>query len=255
MFHKAGEAVAGKDEIGGLRHGEVGGAVADADGLGGRVPRDDVGLRYELACALEVGVYAEALAGDVHVGRVNGVYARSEVAETRLDHAARVTRVQALAEDRNYLQRALLDHALSVAAVEYFSDPPDKPNVSERSEHGDLTATIARIITAAELEAGAVDAEPDRVVDLDLMVGHFHREGVDVAVTVLPDGSGLHVTEHVVREMEGDVTYESTLVHHGHLVFIDPSGDSAFACEFTDLDDRGQPAAFVSGARLLRRTD
>ncbi|HQW81088.1 MAG TPA: phospholipase D family protein [Pseudomonadota bacterium] len=72
------------------------------------------------------------------------------LAAPRLDHAARVTRVQALAEDRNYLQRALLDHALSVAAVEYFSDPPDKPNVSERSEHGDLTATIARIITAAE---------------------------------------------------------------------------------------------------------
>jgi CubicO group peptidase (beta-lactamase class C family) len=102
---------------------------------------------------------------------------------------------------------------------------------------------------------GAVDAEPDRVVDLDLMAGQYHREGVDVDVTVLPDGTGLHVSEHIVREMEGDVTYESTLVHHGQLVFIDPSGDSAFACEFTDLDDRGRPAAFVSGARLLRRAD
>ncbi|MBP6078116.1 MAG: phospholipase D family protein [Xanthomonadales bacterium] len=70
----------------------------------------------------------------------------------KLDHGDRLVRVQALAEDRDYLGRVLIDHALSVAAVEYFSDPPDKPNVSERSEHDDLTALIGRIITGAEHE-------------------------------------------------------------------------------------------------------
>ncbi|MBI4932734.1 MAG: beta-lactamase family protein [Actinobacteria bacterium] len=100
---------------------------------------------------------------------------------------------------------------------------------------------------------GTVAAEPDRVLDLQLVTGRYHREGVDVDVTVLPDGSGLNVVEHIVREMEGDVTYVSSLVHHGQLVFVDPSGDSPFACEFTDLDDDGRPHGFVSGARLLRR--
>jgi len=69
-----------------------------------------------------------------------------------LDHPDRLVRVQSLADDRDYLQRALLDHALSVAEVEYFSDPPDKPNASERDEHGDLTALIGRIVTDAERE-------------------------------------------------------------------------------------------------------
>jgi phosphatidylserine/phosphatidylglycerophosphate/cardiolipin synthase-like enzyme len=69
-----------------------------------------------------------------------------------LNHAGRLVRVQSLVEDRDYLQRALLDHALSVAEVEYFSDPPDKPNVSERDEHEDLSALIARVITDAERE-------------------------------------------------------------------------------------------------------
>lgn len=70
----------------------------------------------------------------------------------KLDHAERLLRVQALAEDRDYLQRALLGRALAVDGVEYFSDPPDKPNVSERAEHEDLTALIARIVTDAERE-------------------------------------------------------------------------------------------------------
>lgn len=69
-----------------------------------------------------------------------------------LKHGERLVRVQALAEDAVFLRRALLDHALTVAEVEYFSDPPDKPNVSERSEHEDLTARIARIVTDAEHE-------------------------------------------------------------------------------------------------------
>lgn len=70
----------------------------------------------------------------------------------RLARAERLTRVQSLAGDRDYLQRALLDHALSVAEVEYFSDPPDKPNASERDEHDDLSALIERIVTDAERE-------------------------------------------------------------------------------------------------------
>lgn len=70
----------------------------------------------------------------------------------RLNHAERLTRVQALAEDSAYLQRMLVAHALTVQQVEYFSDPPDKPNVSERSEHDDLTALIARAINDAEHE-------------------------------------------------------------------------------------------------------
>jgi phosphatidylserine/phosphatidylglycerophosphate/cardiolipin synthase-like enzyme len=70
----------------------------------------------------------------------------------RLAHADRVSRVDALAEDRDYLRRALLDHAMGVDGVEYFSDPPDKPNASERSEHEDLTALIARIVGDAERE-------------------------------------------------------------------------------------------------------
>lgn len=69
-----------------------------------------------------------------------------------LNHAERLVRVQSLVEDRDYLQRHLLDAAMTVAEVEYFSDPPDKPKGSERDEHDDLTALIARIVTAAERE-------------------------------------------------------------------------------------------------------
>jgi phosphatidylserine/phosphatidylglycerophosphate/cardiolipin synthase-like enzyme len=70
----------------------------------------------------------------------------------RLNHAGRLTRVQALAQDEAYLRKMLLDQALGVDAVEYFSDPPDKPNVSERGEHEDLTALIARLVGDAEHE-------------------------------------------------------------------------------------------------------
>ncbi len=71
---------------------------------------------------------------------------------TVLQHADRVTRVLGLAADPRYLQTALLDQALTVAKVEYFSDPPDKPNVSETAAHDDVTAMIARVITDAEHE-------------------------------------------------------------------------------------------------------
>ena len=69
-----------------------------------------------------------------------------------LNHAGRLTRILQLASDADYLGRSLLDHALTVAQVEYFSDPPDKPNVSERAEHDDLTALIATVVNAAEHE-------------------------------------------------------------------------------------------------------
>jgi putative cardiolipin synthase len=69
-----------------------------------------------------------------------------------LNHAGRLTRVLQLSTDADYLARSLLEHALTVAQVEYFSDPPDKPHVSERAEHDDLTALIATVVTAAEHE-------------------------------------------------------------------------------------------------------
>ncbi|MBI2399096.1 MAG: phospholipase D family protein [Xanthomonadales bacterium] len=69
-----------------------------------------------------------------------------------LNHGGRLTRVQQLAVDDDYLRRSLLQRALTVAEVEYFSDPPNKPNVSERAEHSDLTALIARVVTSAERE-------------------------------------------------------------------------------------------------------
>lgn len=71
---------------------------------------------------------------------------------TVLQHAARVTRVLGLAADPRYLRTALVDQALTVAKVEYFSDPADKPNVSETAEHDDLTGLIARVIADAEQE-------------------------------------------------------------------------------------------------------
>lgn len=100
---------------------------------------------------------------------------------------------------------------------------------------------------------GSIEAEPDRVVDLATFVGTYRREGATAEVTMLADGSGLHVVETIERELEDTAVYESTIVHHGHLVFVDPSGESSFACEFTDLDVDGRPFGFVSGARLMRR--
>lgn len=69
-----------------------------------------------------------------------------------LRHAERVTRVLSHASDPAYLQSALVDQALTVAKVDYFSDPPDKPNVSETAEHDDLTRSIALVIADAEHE-------------------------------------------------------------------------------------------------------
>lgn len=69
-----------------------------------------------------------------------------------LQHAERVTHMLALAADPAYLKSALVDQALTVAKVDYFSDPPDKPNVSETAEHDDLTRSIAQVIADAEHE-------------------------------------------------------------------------------------------------------
>ncbi|MFN8024591.1 MAG: hypothetical protein U0Q03_23890, partial [Acidimicrobiales bacterium] len=102
---------------------------------------------------------------------------------------------------------------------------------------------------------GTVDPEPDRVLDLSVFAGTYRREGAHAEVSLLADGTGLRVVETVERELEDTAVYESSIVHHGSLVFVDPTGESAFACEFTDLDHDGRPHGFVSGARLMRRTD
>lgn len=57
-----------------------------------------------------------------------------------------------LAEDAEYLAQALTDRALTVAKVEYFSDPPDKPNASETVAHDDLTGLIKGAIADARHE-------------------------------------------------------------------------------------------------------
>jgi CubicO group peptidase (beta-lactamase class C family) len=102
---------------------------------------------------------------------------------------------------------------------------------------------------------GSVEPEPDRALELAAFTGTYRRVGASAVVSVLDDGSGLKVVETVERELEPTAVYESSIVHHGSLVFVDPSGESAFACEFTDLDVDGRPHGFVSGARLMRRVD
>ena len=52
-----------------------------------------------------------------------------------------------------------------MAEVEYFSDPPDKPNVSERDEHGDLTALIGYFTQLSMvLEVAGTPHEPNDAV-------------------------------------------------------------------------------------------
>lgn len=102
---------------------------------------------------------------------------------------------------------------------------------------------------------GTVEPEPHRRLDLASFTGTYRREGAQASVSLLADGSGLGVVETVERELEPTSVYESTIVHHGSLVFVDPTGENAFACEFTDFDGDGRPHGFVSGARLMRRTD
>lgn len=63
-----------------------------------------------------------------------------------------IERVRALAEDQAYLHQHFTERILWVDAVEYFSDPPEKPDAAARDERKDLTSRIARVVVEAQDE-------------------------------------------------------------------------------------------------------
>ncbi len=84
--------------------------------------------------------------------RILGDRARPDWPAPRYAHPERVARVQAEAEDQDWLQDQLVADGMQTGAVDYFSDLPAKTEDPQKREAREFTAHLMRMVAGAKRE-------------------------------------------------------------------------------------------------------